>query len=154
MHHWRCINSGTFVCNIHKNSSILHNFSLNMFYGSHKKSPQVVSPEISDTWYSFILQSQAMPKGEGFCVPIQWMLSSVTGYFMPCLPSKWQQCHQVPRGDLVFLVAYPECNPQINCSTDEEILFTRQWNPFETAEVSREFFQKIALYELEGIMLS
>lgn len=154
MHHCRCINSGAFVFNIHKNSCILHSFSLNMFYRSHKKSPQVVSPEIPDTWHSFILQSQAMPKGEGFCVPIQWVLSSETGYFMPCLPSKWQQCHQVPRGDLVFLVAYPQCNPQIKCSTDEEILFTRQWNPLETVEVSLKLFQKIALCELKDITSS
>lgn len=115
-----------------------------------QRKPQIVSPGIPDTWHSFILQAQAMPKGEGFCVPIRW--GSVTGYFMPCLPSKWQQCHQVPRGDLVFLVAYPECNPQINCSADEEILFTRQWKSVETAGVSLKLF--IAPYELEDITLS
>lgn len=135
------------------NSSILCSFSLNMFSGSHKKKKHVMSPGIPDTWHNLILQSQVMPKGEGFCVPIWWMLSSVTGNFMPCLPSKWQQCHQVPRGDLLFLVAYPEYNPQINCSADQEIPFTRQWNPVDTFEVSLKLFQKVSLHELEDIML-
>lgn len=138
---WGCFSSRAAVLTltwIHQIHLFLCTFGPNRMLPGSNKQPVGYKPRCWNmTWFN--TATLAYTQRWGVSCPHFCVLSSVTGYFMPCLPSKWQYCHQ--DWEVTCSFWYPRLNatPDSQFCRPRNSPFTRQQTSFQKQEVSIKF---------------